>query len=241
MLRFKFEHGDDIDSRKPAAGARTDFCRSAAGWTIRRRDYADWGFEDASGGGHSRGYEAGVRHFGENRVQEWEGKQGGIQDLNATWHLIGHLQSNKAARAAKLFHCIDSVDDFALAQRLDRARSESGVTGKMRVLIEVHIAEEETKTGADRERASGAGGKDRRVAYVGVCRADVHSAVCGECGEGEAAFQAAEGIARRIGRSNLGERCRCCRWECRTTLKWRSKKGRRKCAWERRYSERAAQ
>jgi PLP dependent protein len=94
-------------------------------------------------------YEAGLRHFGENRVQEWEGKQGGIQGLNATWHLIGHLQSNKAARAAKLFHAIDSVDDFSLAQRLDRARSESGVTEKMRVLIEVHIAEEETKTGVD--------------------------------------------------------------------------------------------
>jgi len=69
--------------------------------------------------------------------------------LNASWHLIGHLQSNKAARAAKLFHSIDSVDDFALAQRLDRARSESGVTEEMRVLIEVHIAEEETKTGVD--------------------------------------------------------------------------------------------
>jgi pyridoxal phosphate enzyme (YggS family) len=94
-------------------------------------------------------YAAGLRHFGENRVQELEGKQGGLQDLNATWHLIGHLQSNKAARAAKLFHAIDSVDDSALAQRLDRARSESGVSERMRVLIEVHIAEEETKTGAD--------------------------------------------------------------------------------------------
>jgi len=94
-------------------------------------------------------YAAGLRHFGENRVQEWEGKQSGIQDLNATWHLIGHLQSNKAARAAKLFHSIDSVDDFALAQRLERARIETGAAGKLRVLIEVHIASEETKTGAD--------------------------------------------------------------------------------------------
>src|SRR5271168_2882304 len=74
-------------------------------------------------------YEAGLRHFGENRVQEWEGKHGALQDLKATWHLIGHLQSNKAARAAKLFHSVDSVDDFALAERLDRARGESGVTG----------------------------------------------------------------------------------------------------------------
>ena len=93
-------------------------------------------------------YEAGLRHFGENRVQEWEGKQGGLQDLNATWHLIGHLQSNKAVRAAKLFHSVDSVDDFALAQRLDRARIESNGPGKLRVLIEVQIAKEEAKSGA---------------------------------------------------------------------------------------------
>src|ERR1043166_2978013 len=66
-------------------------------------------------------FAAGVRHFGENRVQEWEGKRGGVEDLAGYWHLIGHLQSNKAARAAKLFHSLDSVDDFALAQRLDRA------------------------------------------------------------------------------------------------------------------------
>jgi PLP dependent protein len=96
-------------------------------------------------------FEAGLRHFGENRVQEWEGKQGGIQDLSATWHLIGHLQSNKAAKAAKLFHAIDSVDDFALAERLDRARGEIGASAKLRVLIEVHIAKEETKTGVGAE------------------------------------------------------------------------------------------
>ena len=69
-------------------------------------------------------YEAGLRHFGENRVQEWEGKRGELGALQAHWHLVGHLQSNKAARAAGLFHSVDSVDDLALAQRLDRARSE---------------------------------------------------------------------------------------------------------------------
>ncbi|MGA2098610.1 MAG: YggS family pyridoxal phosphate-dependent enzyme [Candidatus Acidiferrum sp.] len=94
-------------------------------------------------------FEAGVRHFGENRVQEWEGKRGGVEGLQATFHLIGHLQSNKAARAAKLFQSVDSVDDFALAQRLDRARIETGATEKLRVLIEVHISKEETKSGAD--------------------------------------------------------------------------------------------
>jgi len=92
-------------------------------------------------------YEAGLRHFGENRVQEWEGKRGGVEDLQGQWHLIGHLQSNKAARAAKLFHSVDSVDDFALAHRLDRARAEMGAEEKLRVLIEVRVADEETKSG----------------------------------------------------------------------------------------------
>src|SRR6202050_435509 len=48
-------------------------------------------------------YDAGLRHFGENRVQEWESKRERVADLEATWHLIGHLQSNKARRAAGLF------------------------------------------------------------------------------------------------------------------------------------------
>ncbi|HTQ58800.1 MAG TPA: YggS family pyridoxal phosphate-dependent enzyme [Candidatus Solibacter sp.] len=96
-------------------------------------------------------HEAGLRHFGENRVQEWEAKHIELADLNARWHLIGHLQNNKAARAARVFHSVDSVDDFALAQRLDRARAELGPTEKLRVLIEVHIGKEETKSGAEIE------------------------------------------------------------------------------------------
>jgi len=94
-------------------------------------------------------YQAGVRHFGENRVQEWEVKRVGTNNLAATWHLIGHLQSNKATKAAKLFHTVDSVDDLALAQKLDRARGESSIPGKLRVLVEVRVAQEETKTGAE--------------------------------------------------------------------------------------------
>src|SRR5258708_18516703 len=94
-------------------------------------------------------YREGVRDFGENRVQEWEGKRAGTEGLAATWHLIGHLQSNKTARAARLFHSVDSVDDFAIAERLDRARREAGIAGKLRVLIEVRVAPEETKSGAE--------------------------------------------------------------------------------------------
>jgi len=92
-------------------------------------------------------YLAGLRHFGENRVQEWEGKVGALADLQGTWHLIGHLQSNKAARAAKAFHSIDSLDDLALAQKLDRAQGEKQSGEKLRVLIEVHLGGEESKSG----------------------------------------------------------------------------------------------
>ena len=96
-------------------------------------------------------YQAGVRHFGENRVQEWEVKRVGTNNLAATWHLIGHLQSNKAAKAAKLFHAVDSVDDLALAQKLDRARAEANMPSKLRVLLEVRVASEETKSGVEIE------------------------------------------------------------------------------------------
>jgi pyridoxal phosphate enzyme (YggS family) len=96
-------------------------------------------------------YAAGLRHFGENRVQEWEGKRAAVGDLLATWHLVGHLQSNKAVRAAGLFHAVDSVDDLALAQRLDRARSELNAREKLRILLEVRLAPEETKAGVTPE------------------------------------------------------------------------------------------
>jgi PLP dependent protein len=94
-------------------------------------------------------YEAGIRHFGENRVQEWEGKRGLLGDLDGVWHLIGHLQSNKAGRAAKMFRCVDSVDDFGVAERLDRAWAELKAAGKLRILIEVRVEDEATKSGAE--------------------------------------------------------------------------------------------
>jgi PLP dependent protein len=95
-----------------------------------------------------RAFDAGLRHFGENRVQEWEGKRAEIANLPATWHLIGHLQSNKAAKAASLFHCIDAVDDFALAQKLDRACGAMPPrVERLRALLEVHIGGEATKSG----------------------------------------------------------------------------------------------
>lgn len=93
-------------------------------------------------------YDAGVRHFGENRVQEWESKRPQLAELDAVWHLVGHLQSNKARRAAHLFNAIDSVDSVSLAQKLDAALAEGQGT-RLSVLIEVRLAPEETKTGVE--------------------------------------------------------------------------------------------
>lgn len=90
-------------------------------------------------------YDLGIRHFGENRVQEWEEKRRALSDLEGTWHLVGHLQSNKARRAAYLFHRIDSVDDLSLAKRLDSAAAAEAKL--LPVLIEVHLGGEESKSG----------------------------------------------------------------------------------------------
>jgi len=91
-------------------------------------------------------YAAGLRIFGENRVQEFEGKSVGLSELkDAEWHLIGHLQSNKAKKAAELFHAVDSVDSLRLAEKLNQAAAETHK--KLEVLIEIKVGEEESKAG----------------------------------------------------------------------------------------------
>lgn len=100
-------------------------------------------------------YNAGVRHFGENRVQEWEGKAALVGDLAATWHFIGHLQSNKAARAVRLCHTIDSVDSLVLAQKLERAVGNQARRARFRVLIEVKLDPEAVKSGVSEEELPG--------------------------------------------------------------------------------------
>jgi PLP dependent protein len=91
-------------------------------------------------------YDAGVRVFGENRVQEFAGKADALRELHdARWHLIGHLQSNKAAKAADLFHAVDSVDSLKLADKLNDAARAAGKT--LRVLIEINVGGEAAKSG----------------------------------------------------------------------------------------------
>jgi PLP dependent protein len=89
---------------------------------------------------------AGLRHFGENRVQEMQEKRPKLSDINPTWHFIGHLQSNKARLAAQLFDRVDSVDGLLLAQKLNSVAGELGK--RLAVLVEVHLGAESTKSGA---------------------------------------------------------------------------------------------
>ena len=91
-------------------------------------------------------YQAGLRLFGENRVQEFAEKSGALAELkDAEWHLIGHLQSNKASKAAQLFHAIDSVDSLRLAEKLNQAAEQAGKV--LSVLIEIKVGTEESKAG----------------------------------------------------------------------------------------------
>lgn len=91
-------------------------------------------------------YAAGLRVFGENRVQEFEKKSSALADLKeAEWHLIGHLQSNKAKKAAELFQGVDSVDSLHLAQKLNDAAMQMGKV--LPVLIEIKVSDEASKAG----------------------------------------------------------------------------------------------
>ncbi len=88
-------------------------------------------------------YEIGLRHFGENYVQEFEQKAPALSDLtDATFHLIGHLQSNKARKAAEIFGWIETIDSVRLAKRLEQ------IAKPLEVMIEVKLSEEEAKSGA---------------------------------------------------------------------------------------------
>jgi len=96
------------------------------------------------------GFAAGLRHFGENKVQEAEDKIAALSDLRAEglrWHMIGHVQSNKGRRAAELFDAVDSVDDATLAKRLERGAEAA--RRQLPILVQVDLGQEATKFGLD--------------------------------------------------------------------------------------------
>jgi pyridoxal phosphate enzyme (YggS family) len=102
----------------------------------------------------------GLTLFGENRVQEFASKAPELTALRSSVqnpmrvHLIGHLQSNKAGRAAEVFNGIDSLDSLRLAERLNEAAARLGK--RLPVLVEIKLSPEKTKTGADPESAQAA-------------------------------------------------------------------------------------
>jgi len=97
-------------------------------------------------------YHAGLRVFGESRVQEFAGKVEALSDLeDAEWHMIGHLQTNKAAKAIELFAAFDSVDSLRLAERLNSLAGQAGK--KISALIEINVGGEAAKSGMSAETA----------------------------------------------------------------------------------------
>jgi PLP dependent protein len=114
-------------------------------------------------------FRAGQRDFGENRVQEGLQKITDSTELSIRWHLLGHLQRNKARKAAAAFHSIQSVDSVELLRRLDDAAAEASRTPEL--LIQVDLAGETTKFGAtphEAQRILDAAGGCRAARVVGL-------------------------------------------------------------------------
>ncbi len=109
-----------------------------------------------------RAIAAGVTDLGENRVQEADAKIREVGRDAARWHLIGHLQANKARRAVQLFDLIHSIDSLALAQRLDHLCEAAG-RDELPVLIQVDLGGEATKSGVSEN------GLDELAEAVGAC------------------------------------------------------------------------
>jgi len=141
---------NDIESHLAAIRSRIAAAAAAAGRTPS--DVSLLAVSKTFGPDHVRAaYAAGQRDFGENKVQEALQKQEATADLAIRWHLIGHLQSNKAKKAAPAFAAIHSVDSVELLRRIDAAAVEAGSAPD--VYIQVDLAGEDTKFGAPEAEA----------------------------------------------------------------------------------------
>ena len=136
---------NEIESHLAAIRSRIAAAAAAAGRTPT--DVSLLAVSKTFGPDHVRAaYAAGQRDFGENKVQEALQKQEATADLAIRWHLIGHLQSNKAKKAAPAFAAIHSVDSVELLRRIDAAAVEAGSAPD--IYIQVDLAGEDTKFGA---------------------------------------------------------------------------------------------
>ena len=113
-----------------------------------------------------KAYDAGQRIFGESRVQEAQKKSEELHDLNISWHMVGSLQRNKARHAVGLFDLIHSVDSFPLLVEIDRQAGKYGITQK--VLLQVKLAEEETKSGVSKKGLDELVKKSRELSNIEV-------------------------------------------------------------------------
>jgi pyridoxal phosphate enzyme (YggS family) len=136
---------NEIESHLAAIRSRIAAAAAAAGRTPT--DVSLLAVSKMFGPDHVRAaYAAGQRDFGENKVQEALQKREETADLEIRWHLIGHLQSNKAKKAAAAFAAIHAIDSIDLLRRVDAAADEAGAAPEL--FIQVDLAGESTKFGA---------------------------------------------------------------------------------------------
>jgi PLP dependent protein len=144
----------------------------------------------------------GLADLGENRVQEAEGHQRAIARDAARWHLVGHLQRNKAGRALELFDVVHGVDDLELAGALDRRAQAEG--RRLPVLIEVNVSGETTKFGATPDGAPGLAEGVERLAGLELQGLMTVGAPVARPEQARAGFarlrELRDAIARRLGR-----------------------------------------
>jgi pyridoxal phosphate enzyme (YggS family) len=149
-------------------------------------------------------YAAGLRVFGENRVQEFAGKINALRDLHdAEWHMIGHLQTNKASKAVELFQHIDSIDSVRLARKLNDAASET--KKRISALIEINIGGEEAKSGvgpgsADLENILNAAPEFASLQFLGLMMVPPYN---DDPEQSRPYFQQMRRLFDQIGRRNL--------------------------------------
>ncbi len=109
----------------------------------------------------------GLLVFGENRVQEAEGKINELKELNLEWHLVGHLQTNKVKKALPLFHLIHSVDSVKLIQEIEKNARKQDC--KMNVLLQLNLSREETKSGTEIENFEKLLAAAKNAEHICVC------------------------------------------------------------------------
>ena len=157
-------------------------------------------------------YEAGQRDFGENKVQEALQKMEAGADMQIGWHLIGHLQSNKAKKAAGRADWIHAIDSVDLLRRVDEAASAAGRV--VDVLVQVDLALEPTKHGAAVDQVPAILQAASRLQRRAVARADAAAAAGRRPGAGAAVVPPAARVRATGGwpRACRRRRCRSSRW-----------------------------